>query len=215
LGVCPPIIPADFSKRRATPRALLRAIIEPFTDARWTTGFGCKIPLVGIWQPHVHVAELKSNISLCSMALAVCWETNMSIHHLRFNDLKGVQRGQDIVNYPVVHSKLGALNLKSGITRIPVGAVVSRHYHDSEEQVTVLEGRLRLKLGDQIVECGPYDSTFITAGVPHEFTAIGDKPAVCMVIYGGSNTKRTFTETGETVEIGSERDRFPPPPKAV
>jgi mannose-6-phosphate isomerase-like protein (cupin superfamily) len=40
--------------------------------------------------------------------------------------------------------------------------------------VTVLEGRLRLKLGDQIVECGPYDSTFITAGVPHEFTAIGD-----------------------------------------
>ena len=138
----------------------------------------------------------------------------MNIHHLRFSDLKGVQRGQDIVNYPVVHSKLGALNLKSGITRIPIGAVVSRHFHDSEEQVTVLEGRLRLKLGDQIVECGPYDSTFITAGVPKEFTAIGDKPAVCMV-YGGSNTKRTFTETGETVEIGSECDRFPPPPKAV
>jgi hypothetical protein len=42
----------------------------------------------------------------------------MSIHHLRFNDLKGVQRGQDIVNYPVVHSKLGALNLKSGIDRM-------------------------------------------------------------------------------------------------
>jgi quercetin dioxygenase-like cupin family protein len=149
------------------------------------------------------------------MAITVCRETNMSIHHLRFSDLKGVERGQDIVNYPIVHSKLGALNLKSGITRIPLGAVVSGHYHDSEEQVTVLEGRLRLKLGDQIVECGPYDSTFITAGVPHEFTAIGDKPAVCMVIYGGSNTKRTFTETGETVEIGSERDRFPPPPKAA
>jgi quercetin dioxygenase-like cupin family protein len=99
------------------------------------------------------------------------WETNMSIHHLRFSDLKGVQRGQDIVNYPIVHSKPGAQNLKSGITRIPLGAVVSRHYHDSEEQVTVLEGRLRLKLGDQILECGPYDSTFITAGVPHEFTA--------------------------------------------
>jgi hypothetical protein len=80
----------------------------------------------------VHVAELKSRISLCSMALVVCWEANMSIHHLRFSDLKGVQRGQDIINYPIVHSKLGALNLKSGITRIPLGAVVSRHYHDSE-----------------------------------------------------------------------------------
>jgi quercetin dioxygenase-like cupin family protein len=161
------------------------------------------------------VVELKSSIPLRNMVLTRRWETNMSIHHLCFSDLKGVQRGQDIVNYPIVHSKLGAQNLKSGITRIPLGAVVSRHYHDSEEQVTVLEGRLRLKLGDQILECGPYDSTFITAGVPHEFTAIGDKPAVCLVIYGGSSTKRTFTEAGETVEIGSERDRFPPPPKAV
>ena len=138
----------------------------------------------------------------------------MQIHHLLFDKLKGIQRGQGIVNFPIVHSKLGALNIKSGITHVPVGAVVSGHYHDSEEQVTVLEGRLRLTLGGKVVECGPYDSTFITAGVPHEFTAIGDKPAVCMVIYGGSNTKRTFTSTGETVEIGSERDRFPPlPPK--
>jgi quercetin dioxygenase-like cupin family protein len=136
----------------------------------------------------------------------------MHIHHLLFDNLKGVQRGQNIVNYPIVHAKLGALNIKSGITRIPVGAVVSRHYHDSEEQVTVLEGRLRLTLGEKVVECGPYDSTFISAGVPHEFTAIGDKAAVCMVIYGGSSTKRTFTSTGETVEIGSERDKFPPPP---
>lgn len=137
----------------------------------------------------------------------------MSIHHLVFKDLKGVQRGQDIVNYPVVHSKLGAQNIKSGITHIPVGAVVSAHYHDSEEQVTVLEGRLRLTLDGKVFECGPYDSTFITSGVKHEFTAIGNKTAVVMVIYGGANTKRTFADTGETVEIGSERDRFPPPPK--
>ena len=79
----------------------------------------------------------------------------MNIHHLVFSELKGVQRGQDIVNYPVVHAKLGALNIKSGITRVPVGAVVSGHYHDSEEQVTVLEGRLRLTLGGKVFECGP------------------------------------------------------------
>jgi len=138
----------------------------------------------------------------------------MNIHHLVFKNLKGIARGQDIVNYPIVHSKIGAMNIKSGITHIPLGAVVTNHYHDAEEQVTVLEGRLRITLGETVVECGPYDSTFISANVPHEFTAIGDKPAVAMVIYGGSNTNRTFTKSGLTVEIGSEQDRFPPPEKA-
>lgn len=131
------------------------------------------------------------------------------IHHLAFKELTPVQRGRGVVNYPIVQSKLGAQNIKSGITIVPAGTSVPNHFHDNEEQVTVLEGRLRLVLGDQVVECGPYDSTFITAGVPHEFAAIGDEPAVCMVIYGGPNTKRTFTSTGQTVEIGSEQDHFP------
>lgn len=133
------------------------------------------------------------------------------IHYLPFANLSTVQRGQDIVNYPIVSPNLGSKNLKSGITRVPPGAVVSRHSHNAEEQVTVLEGKLKIVLGDQSFDCGPYDSTFISAGVPHEFTNIGDQPSLVMVIYGSAEVTRTFTDTGETVEIGSERDRFPPP----
>ncbi|MEP6609032.1 MAG: cupin domain-containing protein [Burkholderiaceae bacterium] len=137
------------------------------------------------------------------------------IHHLPFAELPTVERGQNIVNYPIVSRKLGSRNIKSGITRVPPGAVVSRHSHNAEEQVTVLEGKLRIVLGDQSFDCGPYDSTFISAGVPHEFTNIGDKPSLVMVIYGSTDVTRTFTDTGETVEIGSERDRFPPPSRAT
>jgi len=134
------------------------------------------------------------------------------IHHLPFAALKPVERGLGIVNYPIANATVGAINIKSGITRIPPGAAVSRHLHDAEEQVTVLEGLVRFKLGDEVFDCEKYDSTFITARVPHEFQNIGTDMAVVVVIYGGAATTRTFVATGETVEIGSARDRFPPLP---
>jgi len=134
------------------------------------------------------------------------------IHHLPFASLAPVDRGLGIVNYPIANARVGAINLKSGITRIPPGAAVSRHFHDAEEQVTVLEGRVRFHLGDQLFDCEKYDSTFITARVPHAFQNVGTETAVVLVIYGGAATTRTFVETGETVEIGSARDRFPPLP---
>ncbi len=134
------------------------------------------------------------------------------IHHLPFQSLTAVSRGQGITNYPIASPKVGSINLKSGITRIPENAVVSRHLHDAEEQVTVLEGTIRFFLGDEVFDCGQYDSTFISARVPHEFKNVGKGIAVVLVIYGGASTTRTFVSTGETVEIGSERDRFPPLP---
>jgi quercetin dioxygenase-like cupin family protein len=133
------------------------------------------------------------------------------IHHLPFAGLPAIKRGDGIVNLVIASPKQGTRNIKSGITRMHAGTKVPRHSHNCEEQVTVLEGRLRLVLGDQVVECGRYDSTYISAGVPHEFSNIGDGEALVMVIYGASHVTRTFTDTGETVEVGSERDTFPPP----
>lgn len=134
---------------------------------------------------------------------------DQQIHYLPFSALPKVERGHGIVNFLVTNATLGAKCMHSGITRLPVGASVPRHSHNAEEQVTVLEGRLRVSLGDQIFDCGPYDSTFITAGVPHDFANIGDKPVLVMVIYGSANPKRKFSATGEVVDIGSEKDRFP------
>lgn len=133
------------------------------------------------------------------------------IHHLPFATLPAVKRSDEIVNLVIAGPKVGSRNIKSGITRMRAGSTVPRHSHNCEEQVTVLEGRLRLILGDRVVECGRYDSTYISAGVQHEFSNVGDGEALVMVIYGASHVTRTFTDTGETVDVGSERDTFPPP----
>jgi len=135
------------------------------------------------------------------------------IHFLRYAELPAVPRGHGIVNHPITSARLGATRIRSGVTWLPVGAAVPSHSHgNAEEQVTVLQGKVRITLGDQVLDCEPYDSTFISNGVPHAFCNAGDEPALVMVIYGltrDNDVTRTFTETGETVQIGSDQDRFP------
>jgi quercetin dioxygenase-like cupin family protein len=133
------------------------------------------------------------------------------IHHLPFANLPAVKRNDEIVNFVIAGPKTHSRNIKSGITRMRPGSVVPRHSHNTEEQATVLEGKVRFVLGDKVVECGRYDSTYISAGVEHEFSNVGSGDALVMVIYGASHVTRTFSETGETVDLGSERDVFPLP----
>jgi quercetin dioxygenase-like cupin family protein len=135
----------------------------------------------------------------------------VQIHHLPFDQLPAIRRSDGIVNFVIAGPKQGTRNIKSGITRMDAGTSVPRHSHNAEEVVTVLQGRLRLTLGDKVVECGKYDSTYISAGVQHEFSNIGDDEALVMVVYGASQVTRTFSSTGETVDLGSDRDTFPPP----
>lgn len=133
------------------------------------------------------------------------------IHHLLFSELPAIKRSDEVVNFVIAGPKQNTKNFKTSITRMRAGSSVPRHSHNCEEQVTVLEGRLKFVLGDKVVECGRYDSTYISAGVQHEFANVGDGDAFVMVIYGASHVTRTFADSGETVDVGSERDTFPPP----
>ena len=57
------------------------------------------------------------------------------------------------------------------------GAVVPRHAHENEQVTWVVEGRLRLRLGEdgeQVVELGPGDVLHIPAHLPHEAEALED-----------------------------------------
>lgn len=134
-----------------------------------------------------------------------------NIYHLKYNDLPKVVRGRGIVNYPIAYKGIGAKSIHSGITIMPAHSKVPPHSHNAEEQVTILEGTMKIILdGEKEVICNRYDSTFLSPGVQHELINDSDKPVIAMVIYGSANVNRTFTETGETVDIGSERDKFPP-----
>ena len=56
-------------------------------------------------------------------------------------------------------------------------AVVPKHSHENEQITWILEGRLRLKLGEdgeQVVELGAGDVLHIPPNVPHEALALED-----------------------------------------
>jgi quercetin dioxygenase-like cupin family protein len=130
------------------------------------------------------------------------------IHFLPFATLPEVPRGQGIANYPIASKKLGARVIHTGISKLPPGVPVPRHSHNAEEQVTVLEGTVKIRLGDREQVCERFDSTFITAGVEHELVNVGTETAYVLVVYGSPDVNRTFAATGETVGIGSDGDRF-------
>ena len=130
------------------------------------------------------------------------------IHFLPFDTLPEIPRGNGIVNYVIASRKTGARAIHTGLSRLPVGVPAPRHSHNAEEQVTVLEGTVKIRLGDREQVCGPLDSTFISAGVEHELVNVGDAPALVLVVYGTPDITRTFAATGETVAIGSDGDRF-------
>ncbi|MDO9029973.1 MAG: cupin domain-containing protein [Hydrogenophaga sp.] len=129
-------------------------------------------------------------------------------HFLPFETLPVVPRGLGIVNYPIASKKLGASAFHTGISELPPGVPVPRHSHNAEEQVTILEGKVKIKLDDREEICQRFDSTLISANVEHELVNVGDETAYVLVVYGSPEVSRTFAGTGETVGIGSEADRF-------
>jgi len=129
-------------------------------------------------------------------------------HFLPFETLPVVPRGLGIVNYPIASKKLGASAFHTGISELPPGVPVPRHSHNAEEQVTVLEGQVKIRLGDREQVCQRFDSTLISANVEHELVNVGEETAYVLVVYGSPDVNRTFAGSGETVGIGSEGDRF-------
>jgi quercetin dioxygenase-like cupin family protein len=129
-------------------------------------------------------------------------------HFLPFDSLEKISRGNGIVNHLIASRKLGARAIHTGISELPVGVPAPRHAHNAEEQVTVLEGKVKITLGDREQICGRYDSTFIAAGVEHELVNVGDQTAFVFVVYGSPDVTRTFADSGQTVVIGSDGDRF-------
>ena len=135
---------------------------------------------------------------------------NKHVHFLPFASLPEVPRGNGIVNYLIATKKVGARAMHTGISKLPVGAPAPRHSHNAEEQVTVLEGTVKIILDDREQICQRFDSTFISPGVEHEIVNAGDETAYVLVIYGSPDVNRTFAATGQTVGIGSDGDRFAP-----
>lgn len=56
--------------------------------------------------------------------------------------------------------------------------------HTQDEVYIVANGRGAFLLGDRRLNCGPGDTFFVGAGVPHRFEDFNDDLAVWVVFYG-------------------------------
>ena len=131
------------------------------------------------------------------------------IHHLPFSKIPKISRGNGIVNHLISSKSIGASKIHSGITIIPPKTSVPAHSHNTEEQVTILKGTLKIILnGEKEVNCNRYDSTFITSNIQHELINETDEEVHAIIIYGSVDVNRTFSKTGLTVLIGSKEDNF-------
>ena len=131
------------------------------------------------------------------------------IQHLPFSKIPKISRGNGIVNHLIASKNIGASKIHSGITVIPPQTSVPAHSHNTEEQVTILKGTLKIILnGVKEVDCNVYDSTFITSNIQHELINETDEEVHAIIIYGSVDVNRTFSKTGLTVLIGSKEDNF-------
>ena len=69
------------------------------------------------------------------------------------------------------------------------------HTHRNEDEYSyVLEGRVGVQLGDEVLEAGPGELVFKPRGVPHAFWNTGDEPARLLELISPSGFENYFRE---------------------
>jgi uncharacterized RmlC-like cupin family protein len=85
------------------------------------------------------------------------------------------------------YAKAGAKKLWAGTVTVEPNAKTGAHHHGELESIIyVLQGRARMRWGDQLeymAEAGPGDFIFVPPYVPHqEINAKPDEPLVCVLV---------------------------------
>ncbi|MBM3939993.1 MAG: cupin domain-containing protein [SAR202 cluster bacterium] len=126
---------------------------------------------------------------------------------IRPDQAKSVDRGNGARTTPLVGREQGATTFISGISTFQPGVKVPMHRHNTDEQVTVLQGAGECEVEGKVSPVRAFDTTYIPAGLNHCFRNTGTEPMSILWIYASTDVTRTFTETGVTVPHLSEADR--------
>jgi mannose-6-phosphate isomerase-like protein (cupin superfamily) len=136
---------------------------------------------------------------------------------IAFDRSRRLDRGDGIVTVPLVtRDSVADPLITTGISTYPTDTGAPRHWHNCDEQVTVLAGVAEAEIEGARSKLTPYDTTYIKAGLSHAFRNLGDAPMTILWIYSGSQVTRTLVETGRTVTHLTSEDllgkRTPPNP---
>jgi len=96
----------------------------------------------------------------------------------------------------------------------PGGRVPSRHAHPGqEERFTVLEGRMRFRIGGRRITAGPGQTVTVSPGTVHHFANASDRPARIAVRTSPALGMRALLETAAALaqEQHAKARRLPSP----
>jgi quercetin dioxygenase-like cupin family protein len=131
--------------------------------------------------------------------------------------------GGEIVFKALADQTGGALTVFEAVNSPGQGPPL--HMHETlDEVIYVLDGRLRVRLSDEITEVGSGAFVFIPRGMPHTWQALGDSDVRFLVVIAPAGLEEFFIATAEAGG-GSASDAFnrfggddltpPGPPLAV
>ena len=100
------------------------------------------------------------------------------------DQLEAAERFPGFKRMIVMDQPLGSAAITQGMGWIEPGAAILPHTHLVEESVTLLEGDVRILVGQETVEVRGRRATFLApANTVHAVRNIGDKPALVCFAY--------------------------------
>jgi quercetin dioxygenase-like cupin family protein len=120
-----------------------------------------------------------------------CDQMNVTYH----DEVEAVSPYPGFSRLITMDQQFGSAAITQGMVTIEPGGVIRPHTHLVEESVTVLEGDVRILVGDETIESNGRRLTFLApANTVHAVRNIGDRPAQLTMAYPSVGVTLNFVE---------------------
>jgi quercetin dioxygenase-like cupin family protein len=113
--------------------------------------------------------------------------------------------GRDLIFKVTGEDTAGALDYFI-VEVAPHGGPPLHVHHTQEETIHVLEGRFKVRIGDELFELDEGGFAYLPSKVPHAFLNLTDRPAKVIVVYTPGGGHKFYEELGPATRNG-EPDR--------